>query len=470
VTENIGIGTIIGGFRLKSLIGQGGMGVVYLGEHTQTGVNCAVKLLTPDLARQPGFRERFVREARYANSIDHPNIIEVLDAGEEGEVLYIAMQFVEGRDLKRVMHDEAPLDPARVVHLLGQIASALDAAHRTGLLHRDIKPGNIMVASGAGPEAPEHAYLTDFGLSKNVSSDSIALTAAGEFVGTIDYTAPELVLGKPFDSRLDIYSLGCVMYEALTGQFPFPKERDVEVLYAHIQDPAPSASAVRPDLPQELDAVIQRAMAKDPDDRYPTASAFTEAARAVVGDPQRPAQELTQMKLDVVAGNAQGTAIVVTDEFEIGRHAPGEGKLGSDIEISRQHARIMRDDQGQYVIEDLGSTNGTFVNGARLAAPQVLQVGDRIEVGDTQLVVGTAVAEPATEQHQAPAPPPPPRRASPALARAPLPPPAASLARRRAARAGGRPRRRSAVAPARAPGPGPRGGPRPGRHAGRGGR
>ena len=151
------------------------MGVVYLGEHTQTGVNCAVKLLTPDLARQPGFRERFAREARYANSIDHPNIIEVYDAGEEGEVLYIAMQFVEGRDLKRLMSDEAPLDAARVVLLLGQIASALDAAHQTGTLHRDIKPGNIMVASGSGPEAPS-TYLTDFGLSKNVSSDSIALT------------------------------------------------------------------------------------------------------------------------------------------------------------------------------------------------------------------------------------------------------------------------------------------------------
>ncbi len=134
------------------------------------------------------------------------------------------------------------------MHLLGQIASALDAAHSTGTLHRDIKPGNIMISPGE-TGALEHAYLTDFGLSKNVSSDSIALTAAGEFVGTIDYTAPELVLGKPFDSRLDVYSLGCVMYEALTSQYPFPKERDVEVLYAHIQDPPPAASAVRGDLP-----------------------------------------------------------------------------------------------------------------------------------------------------------------------------------------------------------------------------
>ncbi|MEA2142541.1 MAG: hypothetical protein QOI64_971, partial [Solirubrobacteraceae bacterium] len=344
MTENIGIGAVIGGYELKSLLGQGGMGVVYLGEHTDTAVQCAVKLLTPDLGRQPGFRERFEREARYANSINHPNIIEVYDAGEQGDVLYIAMQFVEGRDLKRLMQEEAPLDPARVVFLLGQIASALDAAHQTGTLHRDIKPGNIMVASGAGPEAPEHAYLTDFGLSKNPSSDSIALTAAGEFVGTIDYTAPELVLGKPADSRLDVYSLACVMYEALTGQYPFPKERDVEVLYAHIQDPPPTASAVRPDLPPALDDVIKTAMAKDPDDRYPTATAFTEVARAVVGDPVRPAEPIGRLRLDVVAGNADGTDIPVDDELLIGRHAPTEaGKLGSDIEISRQHARITRE-------------------------------------------------------------------------------------------------------------------------------
>ncbi len=402
MTENIGIGAVVGGYQLKQLLGQGGMGVVYLGEHAQTGVHCAVKLLTPDLGRQPGFRERFAREARYANSIEHPNIIEVYDAGEDGEVLYIAMQYVEGRDLKRLMQDEAPLDPARVVHLLGQVASALHAAHQTGTMHRDIKPGNIMIASGAGPEAPEHAYLTDFGLSKNPTSDSIALTAAGEFVGTIDYTAPELVLGKPADARVDVYSLGCVMYEALTGQFPFPKERDVEVLYAHIQDPPPTASDVRPDLPPALDDVIKTAMAKDPDDRYQTPTAFTEAARAVVGDPPRPAQPMARLTLDVVAGNAEGSQIVVTDELLIGRHAPGEGQLGGDIEISRRHAQITRDANGQYVIEDLGSTNGTFVNGGRLTQPHVLQVGDRIEVGDTQLVVGSAVpadaAPPAAEE------------------------------------------------------------------------
>ena len=246
MTENIGIGSVIGGYRLKSLLGQGGMGVVYLGEHTQTGVNCAVKLLTPDLARQPGFRERFVREARYANSIAAPEHHRGLRRRRGGRGPLHRHAVRRGPRPQAADAGRGAARPgAGASTCSAQIAGALDAAHQTGTLHRDIKPGNIMVANGAGPEAPEHAYLTDFGLSKNVSSDSIALTAAGEFVGTIDYTAPELVLGKPVDSRLDVYSLGCVMYEALTGQFPFPKERDVEVLYAHIQDPPPAASAVR---------------------------------------------------------------------------------------------------------------------------------------------------------------------------------------------------------------------------------
>src|SRR4051812_45029498 len=177
------------------------MGVVYVGQGAD-GATVAVKLLTRDLARQSGFRERFVREARYANSLNHPNVIEVFDAGEQDGVLYIAMQFVEGEDLKALLVREGRLDARRTVGLLGQVASALDAAHSTGLMHRDIKPGNVMIANGQ----PEHCYLTDFGLSKNPSSDSIALTAQGEFVGTIDYTAPELVLGKEADSRLDVYS------------------------------------------------------------------------------------------------------------------------------------------------------------------------------------------------------------------------------------------------------------------------
>src|SRR4051812_49648367 len=178
------------------------------------------------------------------------------------------MQYVEGEDLKALLSREGRLDARRAVGILGQVASALDAAHSTGVLHRDIKPGNVMIAAGQ----PEHCYLTDFGLSKNPSADSIALTAQGEFVGTIDYTAPELVLGKEADSRLDVYSLGCLFYECLSGSPPFNKERDVEVLYAHIQDPPPKITAVRGDVPPGLDDVIAKGMAKKPGDRHETRS------------------------------------------------------------------------------------------------------------------------------------------------------------------------------------------------------
>src|SRR3954451_19933978 len=459
----ISAGTEIGGYRIVNLLGQGGMGVVYLADNVRNGQRVALKLLTPDLARSSGFRERFVREAGYASSLRHPNVLEVYDAGEQDGVLYIAMQYVEGEDLKALLVREGRLDARRTVGLLGQVASALDAAHSTGLMHRDIKPGNVMIAAGQ----PEHCYLTDFGLSKNPSSDSIALTAQGEFVGTIDYTAPELVLGKDADSRLDVYSLGCLFYECLAGQPPFPKERDVEVLYAHIQDPPPRVSAVRQDLPPALDDVIVKAMAKKPEDRFATCSAFIDAARTIVGEPApvpgppppRPAgipvppadaegpppppppapgpPPLAEpppppgaavagpsdptpaphrrvappgaptdappphdappkaIALRVTDGPAAGSVMTVTDdELLIGRQAPGPGKLGNDIEISRRHARVMRESNGQFLIEDLGSTNGTYVNGERIMGAQVLNAGDTVEMGDTKLTV-EALAPPS---------------------------------------------------------------------------
>ncbi|MEA2411918.1 MAG: hypothetical protein QOC77_2479 [Thermoleophilaceae bacterium] len=457
-------GTEIGGYRILNLLGQGGMGVVYLADNVATGQRVALKLLTPDLARSSGFRERFVREANYASSMRHPNVIEVFNAGEEDGVLFIAMQYVEGEDLKALLVREGRLDAQRTVWLLGQVASALDAAHATGLMHRDIKPGNVMIAHGQ----PEHCYLTDFGLSKNPSSDSIALTAQGEFVGTIDYTAPELVLGKKADSRLDVYSLGCLFYECLAGQPPFPKERDVEVLYAHIQDPPPRITATRPDLPPALDDVIAKAMAKKPEDRFPTCSAFIDAARLIVGEPAvapppppppppgvpvppaaaggpppppppppgppplaepppppappaapppaavpdaasanaptnapppvggpgdptpvpTPSVPLEAVLLRVTEGPASGKVLrVAGQELLIGRQAPGDGKLGNDIEISRRHARVTRSDEGTFVIEDLGSTNGTFVNGTRITGAYVLSPGDELEMGDTKLTV-----------------------------------------------------------------------------------
>jgi serine/threonine protein kinase len=395
VQQSVDVGSEIGGYRVESFIGRGGMGEVYRAEHPETGKKAAVKLLSPELARTEGFRQRFVRESRYVGLMNHPNIVNVYESGEDDGLLYMAMEFIEGTDLKHLLAKEGPLQALRAISILTQVAHALDAAHSTGLLHRDVKPGNIMVGEGDSLQQPEHVCLTDFGLSKRTSSDSLALTAAGEFVGTIDYTAPEQVLGKNCDHRVDVYALGCVLFECLTGHPPFQKERDVEILYAHIQDPPPKATAERSEVPAGIDEVIAKAMAKMPDDRYGSCTELIEAATAVVGAPPPPpappppsTEEILPLRLRVMVGNRVGSVISLDrEEFLIGRHAPGEGKLDNDIEISREHARVTRDEFGRYVIEDLGSTNGTYVNDTRIGGPQVLALGDRIEVGQTTLEV-----------------------------------------------------------------------------------
>lgn len=425
-----GPGSELGAYRLTEQIGQGGMGVVYKGEHTGTGRVCALKVLTPQLALEEGFRHRFERESAYAGSLDHPNVVALYEAGEQDGVLYMAMQYVDGTDLKALLAEEGQLEPARAVHILTQVAAALDAAHGTGLLHRDIKPGNIMIEPGAGPDGSDRCYLTDFGLSKNPSSDSFALTAAGSFVGTIDYTAPEQILAKPFDHRVDIYSLGCVLYETLTGEVPYPKARDVEVLYGHIQDPPPRVAEKRPGAPPALDDVIATAMAKDPDDRYPSCGALMDAARAAAGVPDLPTSAPVpsdaaegEAVLRVVAGKAAGTEIRIAGEFLIGRHAEGDGKLGRDPELSRRHAMVRREGE-RLVIEDLGSTNGTFVNDRRIDAPCELSAGDRIEVGDTVIEVSipAAGAPPGGATVFAPIPSSTPPAEPAAEVEAPLPP------------------------------------------------
>ncbi len=262
------------GFRLERELGRGGMGVVYLAEHVHLGRRVALKFLGPGLAETDDFRERFVRESRLAASLHHPNIVTVYDAGEADGRLYIAMQYVDGTDLATVLSEEGALAPERALAILEQIASALDAAHAEGLVHRDVKPANILMRDG-------HAYLTDFGLTKRTTS-ATSLTATGQFVGTAQYMAPEQIMGESVDGRADIYALGCILFHCLTGVPPFDRENSVAVIYAHLSEPPPAASAVRPELPAALDAVIARAMAKAADDRYPTGAALAEATRAAL--------------------------------------------------------------------------------------------------------------------------------------------------------------------------------------------
>jgi serine/threonine protein kinase len=284
---DVRVGSEFAGYRIESLIGRGGMSVVYLAEHLRLGRKVAIKVLAPELAQEEGFRNRFIRESRLAASIDHPNIVPIYDASEVEGLLYIAMRYVEGTDLKSILREEGRLPLDQVAPLIGQVASALDAAHERGLVHRDVKPGNVLLAHGVGVERTDHVYLADFGLTKQALSVS-GMTATGQLVGTIDYVAPEQIRGEPLDGRADVYSLGCMLFECLDGHPPFKRDAEVSTLYAHLQEPPPSITDRRSDLSPGLDGIVAKAMAKSPDDRYATAGDLIPDVRKELRDDARP--------------------------------------------------------------------------------------------------------------------------------------------------------------------------------------
>ena len=271
-------GTTVAGYRIEALIGRGGMGAVYRAAEEGLGRKVALKVIAPELAQDERFRERFLRESRIAASLDHPHVIPIYQAGDEDGLLFLAMRYVEGSDLAKVVAEDGALEPKRAVDLLSQIAEALDAAHEKGLIHRDVKPSNVLIAESAGRE---HCYLGDFGLTKRTGSLS-GVSVAGEIVGTLEYVAPEQITGNALDERADVYSLGCVLYECLTGQSPFPRATDVALLWAHVhEEPTPPCKA-RPDLPKELDTVLTRALAKEPGRRYRSAGELLAATRSAL--------------------------------------------------------------------------------------------------------------------------------------------------------------------------------------------
>jgi serine/threonine protein kinase len=399
VHGRVEVGQEIGGYAIKDRIGEGGMGTVFLAEGREDGQLVALKILQAEMAQNEEFRRRFERESQYASSLNHPNITRLVEFGDADGVEFMAMEYVPGHDLTvELAVGRIPVE--RTVQILEQVASALDAVHGSGIFHRDVKPANILVNDDEETGEP-HCWLTDFGLSKHPTQDSSPLTSAGFFVGTCQYVAPEQILAdRDLDHRVDVYSLGCVLYECLGGDPPFMRPREEQVLYAHIQDPPPKLSQVSPDLPPAIDDVLDRALAKKPEERYDSCGELIEAARAVLPVAAKDAAEPADappdpasadcLRLRVTAGNALGSEIQVRDEFVIGRQASEEGQLGQDAEISRQHARIAPSN-GSFVIEDLGSTNGTFVNGRRISKPEILSPGDRIQVGATTLVVQVSV-------------------------------------------------------------------------------
>jgi serine/threonine-protein kinase len=282
VRSGFGAGSLVAGYRIESRIGSGGMAVVFRARDERLGRSIALKVMAPEWTEDEEFRRRFVAESRAAARVDDPHVIPVYEAGAAGGVLFIAMRLVEGTDLRGVLRREGALPPGRALELLSPVASALDAAHVAGLVHRDVKPGNILVDERPG--RPDHVYLADFGLSKGAVA-GVSLTGVGNYLGTPGYSAPEQVQGHDVDGRADQYALACVAFELLTGRAPYQRDLPMAVLLAHVSEPPPSLGARRPGLPATADRVMARALAKRPEQRYASCREFTDTLRETFGLP-----------------------------------------------------------------------------------------------------------------------------------------------------------------------------------------
>jgi predicted Ser/Thr protein kinase len=319
-------GDVFADHRIEGIAGRGGMGVVY--RATELGLEriVALKVITPVLADEEDFRRRFVAESKSAASIEHPNVIPVYHAGERDGVLFIVMRYIDGPDLRALVRAEGRLDPERAAHVVAQVGGALDAAHRHGLVHRDVKPANVLL----GDE--DHAYLTDFGLTKrSATTGGGGLSRAGGWVGTLGYVAPEQIRGERIDARADVYALGCVLVHALTGSAPFIRDNDEATLWAHLNAPPPSD-----DVPPAFEGIVARALAKDPSDRYPSAgdlgrAALRAAGRSATSVPERNVGRGQAAPVDsrTAATALQGAAVVDPDgETQLSPAAgdPGAGR------------------------------------------------------------------------------------------------------------------------------------------------
>ena len=276
------VGDEFAGYRVRSVLGRGGMSVVYQAENLRLSSVIALKVLAPELAADDVFRARFLEESRIAASLNHPNVIPIYDMGSQDDLLYIAMRYVSGTDMRQMIKKRGRILPATALFLVGQAARALDAAHRRGLVHRDVKPGNLLIERGSDEADPDHVYLADFGITKHAMSRS-GLTSTGQFLGTIDYVAPEQIRGTSVLGLADQYSLGCVLYECLTGRVPFEKDLDAAIIWAHVEETPTMPTVLRPELPPEIDEVFGRVLAKRPDERYGSCREFVEAARMALG-------------------------------------------------------------------------------------------------------------------------------------------------------------------------------------------
>jgi YVTN family beta-propeller protein len=359
----IGIGSEFVGYRIDELIGRGGMGVVYRAYDLRLKRTVALKLMAPELALDRRFRERFSREAELAMSLEHPNVVPIHDAGDIDGRLYLAMRHVEGTDLRVLLHAEGALDPPRALAICSQVANALDAAHANGLVHRDVKPSNVLL------DASEHVYLADFGLTRRLDEQG-GPVGDGRSVGTPAYLAPEQIDGESVDGRADVYSLGCLLYECLTGEAPFVRGSQLAVAWAHLEEEPPRASRRRPELPEAIDAAICKAMAKEPADRSTTCTALITAAEEAL-ELRRPPARLPRKRTIAAAGAIlvllaavltaavliRGTAgggvatPTVTDDTLV-RIDPATNKVDRVIEVGRSPSAVAVGGRTVWVYND----------------------------------------------------------------------------------------------------------------------
>jgi streptogramin lyase/predicted Ser/Thr protein kinase len=353
----IASGTEVGGYVVEELIGRGGMGEVYRAHDERLGRKVALKILVPGLAENEAFRERLLRESRLAASLDHPNVVPVYDAGEAAGTLFLAMRFVDGSDLKTLLRREGALAPEGAVAIAEQVASALDAAHERGLVHRDVKPSNVLIDQQGGRE---HVYLADFGLTQSASDRG---PAEGRLMATVDYVAPEQIRGGDVDGRADVYALGCLLFETLTGTLPFADASGVAVLYAHLEEEPPRASERTTVLPDAVDDVLIRAMAKEPNERQATCRELVEEVRDSLGlEPVRRSRRFAVAAAALIV--VLVALAVATVVFTFGNDAQAQGPHGSVVRID--------------------PTSGDVTSTSRVSAyPSAVVVSrDRVWVGD----------------------------------------------------------------------------------------
>jgi serine/threonine protein kinase len=338
------VGSRIAGYRIEARIGRGGMAEVFRAIDEHLGRQVALKVLAPELSRDEAFRQRFIRESRVAAALDDPHIIPVYEAGEADGVLFIAMRYVRGGDVKSLITTEGPLRPERVTAIVSPIAAALDAAHAAGLVHRDVKPGNMLLDSTTDQSA--HVYLTDFGLT--LSADHGELTSTGHFVGTLDYIAPEQIEGRSVDGRVDQYALACAAFEMLSGSPPFARDQGLAIMWAQMSEAPPPLTSSRPELSPAVDEVFARAMAKSPANRFATCGQFAEALRAALALQGPDDRDRLPAPSGTVNIPLKQSFRYVHEPSRVGEEALTS--LGNDALIAELQSRILHSRGGTFLV------------------------------------------------------------------------------------------------------------------------